>query len=129
MTKNELKLIFNQKKFKIVRTTNKKGVTKVKSNNGFNSITFDEFYNNWFNKETFEKGCFYCGTTNEVSQKLYAIQRNGFRHDATRGGKRGRRLELDRINPNLSYDVLENIVWCCYWCNNGKCFWVKYCST
>ncbi len=48
------------------------------------------------------------------------MQRNGIRLDATRGGKRGRRLEIDRINPSLSYDRLENLVWCCYWCNNAK---------
>ena len=48
------------------------------------------------------------------------MQRNGHRADATRGGKRGKRLELDRVNPNLPYDNLDNIVWCCYWCNNAK---------
>jgi hypothetical protein len=42
------------------------------------------------------------------------------RPHATRGGKRVKRLELDRIDPDLEYDILENIVWCCYWCNNAK---------
>lgn len=120
MTKEDLKSIFNQKRQKIERKTNKKGVVKEKLIPGFNLTTFDQFYNNWFSKEIFEKGCFYCGTTNKTSEALYSIQRDGKRTDATRGGKRGKRLELDRINPNLPYDNFENIVWCCYWCNNAK---------
>ena len=33
---------------------------------------------------------------------------------------KGRKLELDRKNPNLFYDDFENIVFACYWCNNAK---------
>ena len=32
---------------------------------------------------------------------------------------RGRTLEIDRINPNDDYNM-NNIVLCCYWCNNAK---------
>lgn len=120
MNKEDLKIIFNRKKQKIERKINKKGFVKERLIAGFNLTTFDQFYNNWFSKEKFEKGCFYCGTTNKTSEALYRIQRDGKRPDATRGGKRGKRLELDRINPNLPYDNLDNIVWCCYWCNNAK---------
>lgn len=120
MTKEELKIIFNQKKQKTERKISKKGMVKEKLIAGFNLITFDQFYNNWFNKENFEKGCSYCGTTNKTSEALYKIQQEGLRPDATRGGKRGKRLELDRVDPNLPYDNLNNIVWCCYWCNNAK---------
>jgi hypothetical protein len=119
MTKEELKIIFNQKKQKIERKISKKGIVKEKLIAGFNLTTFDQFYN-WFNKESFEKGCSYCGTTNKTSEALYKIQQDGLRPDATRGGKRGKRLELDRVDPNLPYDNLDNIVWCCYWCNNAK---------
>ena len=119
MTKEELKIIFNQKKQKIERKISKKGIVKDKLIAGFNLTTFDQFYN-WFNKESFEKGCFYCGTTIKTSEALYKIQQDGLRPDATRGGKRGKRLELDRVDPNLPYDNLDNIVWCCYWCNNAK---------
>jgi hypothetical protein len=52
--------------------------------------------------------------------QLYQMQRTGLRLDATRGGKRGKRLEIDRRDPRLSYDDINNIVWCCYWCNNAK---------
>ena len=120
MTKEELKIIFNQKKQKTERKISKKGIVKEKLIAGFNLTTFDQFYNNWFNEETFEKGCSYCGTTNKTSEALYKIQQDGLRPDATRGGKRGKRLELDRVDPNLPYDDLKNIVWCCYWCNNAK---------
>jgi hypothetical protein len=82
--------------------------------------TFDQFINNWFNKENFEKGCSYCGTTNKTNEALYKIQQAGLRPDVTRGGKRGKRLELDRVDPNLPNDNLNNIVWFCYWCNNAK---------
>lgn len=115
----DLKKIFNQKRQKTERKFNKKGVLKEKVIAGFNLTTFDEF-NNWFSKEKFEKGCFYCGTTNEMSETLYNMQIDGKRPNATRGGKRSKRLELDRIDPNLPYDNLDNIVWCCYWCNNAK---------
>lgn len=120
MTKEELKIIFNQKKQKTERKISRKGIVKEKLIAGFNLTTFDQFYNNWFNKENFQKGCSYCGTTNETSEALYKIQQEGLRPDATRGGKRGKRLELDRVDPNLPYDNLNNIVWCCYWCNNAK---------
>ena len=111
MTKNELRLIFSQKKQK----TNPKG----KITAGFVNITFDQFQE-WFNEDDFNRGCFYCGITNDRSYQLYQMQRLGERPDATRGGKRGKRLELDRCDPNQPYDNLENIVWCCYWCNNAK---------
>jgi len=34
--------------------------------------------------------------------------------------KRGRDLEIERLKPKLNYDVIENLVFCCYWCNNAK---------
>jgi len=111
MNIEEKKKIFNQKKEKI----NSKGKTIA----GFRNTTMENFLN-WFDEEIFNQGCKYCGTTNEQSLYLYEMQRNGIRPDATRGGKRGKRLELDRVNPNLPYDNLDNLVWCCYWCNNAK---------
>ena len=111
MTEKELKKIFNQKKEKIDE--------KGKITAGFRNMTFDEF-SAWYDIDVFNEGCRYCGITNERSHELYEMQRNGQRIDATRRGKRGKRLELDRVNPNLPYDNLDNLVWCCYWCNNAK---------
>lgn len=120
MTEGELKIIFNQKKQKTERKVSKKGIVKEKLIAGFNLTTFDQFSNNWFSKEKFDEGCHYCGTTNETCEALFKIQQDGIRPDATRGGKRGRRLELERVDPNMPYDNLDNLVWCCYWCNNAK---------
>jgi hypothetical protein len=115
MGEEELQKIFKQKREK--RDIKKNG--KIVISPGFVNTTFQQF-KQWFNQETFDKGCHYCKTTNATSNHLYNIQRTGGRHDATRGGKRGKRLELDRKNPQLPYDVLSNVVWCCYWCNNAK---------
>jgi hypothetical protein len=112
MTSDELRKIFNQKKQKI-------DVETLKITAGFVNTKFSEFQS-WFKMEEFSKGCHYCGTSNEKSFELYQMQRTGLRPDATRGGKRGKRLELDRKDPFKSYDDLENVVWCCYWCNNAK---------
>lgn len=111
MEREALKKIFDAKRQK----TDKNG----KIVQGFRTTSFEQFCN-WFNLEIFKKGCHYCGTTNERSFELYQMQRNKVRPDATRGGKRGKRLEIDRKNPFESYDNLDNIVWCCYWCNNAK---------
>lgn len=119
MTQFELKSIYKGKRRKIERKTNKVGLIIETIKEGFESTTFEQFQD-WFNILEFNRGCTYCQLTNEQSFLIYSAQRNGLRIDGTRGGKRGRRLEIDRRNPNLPYDVLENLVWCCYWCNNAK---------
>jgi hypothetical protein len=119
LTSQERAKIFNQKKQQVKRRNGKNGLIIEKVIPGFVKTTIVQF-EQWYDEKEFLKGCYYCGTTNEISNKLYLSQRGGLRPDATRGGKRGRRLELDRKDPNLPYDRLENIVWCCYWCNNAK---------
>jgi hypothetical protein len=111
MDKDTLSKIFNLKKEHL----NKKG----KIVPGFKNTKFEQF-NSWFDIQVFNKGCYYCGITNEQSFHIYQLQRKGLRPDATRGGKRGKRLEIDRKDPFEIYDNLSNIVWCCYWCNNAK---------
>lgn len=60
--------------------------------------------------------CVYCGLKSEQSIVLY----NKY-PESTRGGKRGKKLELDRKNPLITdYSNLENLALCCYWCNNAK---------
>ena len=115
MDEEELKSIFIAKKSR--KTTNKIGELSIV---GFsNAVSFDDF-KNWFKQSAFNDGCYYCHTHNARSKELYQMQREKHRYDATRGGKRGRRLELDRKDPSLAYDDLKNLVWCCYWCNNAK---------
>lgn len=106
MTRAELKKIFDGKR----QGVSKKGILK----RGFNLITFPAFQN-WFNLDVFNQGCHYCGLKNEECYQLFLL-----RPYATRNGKRGRRLELDRLNPILEYDELHNLKWCCYWCNSAK---------
>jgi hypothetical protein len=112
MENSELKKVFAQKKEKLDKRTG-----KVKQ--GFKDTTSHQFAE-WYDKDVFEKGCYYCGLTNSESKIIFQLQRNGLRNDATRGGKRGSRLEIDRVDPSLCYDRLNNLVWCCYWCNNAK---------
>jgi len=108
---SDLKKIFSQKREK---TSNKGKVTP-----GFVEVSFTQF-STWFSQDIFDQGCYYCGLSNDMSNRLFNIQREGIRHDGTRGGKRGKRLELDRLDPSQPYDNLNNLVWCCYWCNNAK---------
>ncbi|WP_439882340.1 hypothetical protein ACSX1A_04065 [Pontibacter sp. MBLB2868] len=102
-----------------MRKKDKRGNIKEKTIPGFVNTSFNQF-EEWFDGAIFMQGCYYCGTTNERSFEIYQKQRNGLRPDATRAGRRGKRLELDRKDPNQPYDNLNNVVWCCYWCNNAK---------
>jgi 5-methylcytosine-specific restriction endonuclease McrA len=47
---------------------------------------------------------------------------------STRGGRRGKRLELDRINPAIrNYGSnINNLALACYWCNNAKTNYFTY---
>lgn len=54
--------------------------------------------------------CEYCGITEE---EISSIKPNTKR-------TRGKKLELDRKEPNDSYNNLDNLVFACYWCNNAK---------
>jgi hypothetical protein len=119
MSPEELRKIFNQKKQKIERTISKKGIVKEKLVDGFEKTTFEEFQT-WFKNSKYQSGCNYCGTSSISTLKLYNDAISGARHNWTRGGKRGKRLELDRVDPFKKYDELKNLVWCCYWCNNAK---------
>lgn len=119
MTPRELRNIFNQKRLKIKISVSKKGIIKNKVVEGFEKTTFEEFQA-WFKKSKYENGCKYCGTSSADTLELYNDARTKKRHDWTRGGKRGKRLELDRVDASKKYDELKNLVWCCYWCNNAK---------
>ena len=111
MEDNELQKIFNAKKE--VKYLNNQGETITRA--GFTSSTTFLQFKTWFNQDSFDQGCHYCHTTNKRSLELFNLRKY-----ATRGGKRGKRLELDRRDPLQPYDNLENLVWCCYWCNNAK---------
>lgn len=63
-----------------------------------------------------DKRCFYCGITEQeikflLDNKLLTTKRLK---------TRGRKLELDRKQPDHSYSDFDNLVLSCYWCNNAK---------
>lgn len=67
----------------------------------------------WF--EETPKKCHYCKITESDIEELLKLS----------GGqltkrKRGRKLEIDRKQPNESYAIITNLVFSCYWCNNAK---------
>lgn len=76
-------------------------------------MPFADFYN-WFLSH--KRKCYYCGIT---EQEIRILLDNG-RLSTKRIKTRGKKLELDRKQPELDYDNFDNIVFACYWCNNAK---------
>jgi hypothetical protein len=74
-------------------------------------IKFDDF-KDWY--ESADKKCFYCNITEEDTAKLWSKF-----PDLTKR-KRGKKLEIERLEPNLPYNITANLVFSCYWCNNAK---------
>jgi predicted DNA-binding protein YlxM (UPF0122 family) len=74
---------------------------------------FEHFYN-WY--LALERKCTYCGISEDEIGKL--LEKGEIR--TKRITTRGKKLELERKISELSYDDLENISLCCYWCNNAK---------
>ena len=79
----------------------------------FTTTEFNRF-SEWLT--TINRSCFYCQITEEDIDLL-------IRHNlivTKRLKTRGRKLEIERREPNAAYDELDNLVFCCYWCNNAK---------
>lgn len=76
-------------------------------------MSFAEFYA-WFQQQP--PCCHYCGITEAEIEELLRAGNIKTKRITTRG----KRLELDRKMPEPSYAVVENLVLCCYWCNNAK---------
>lgn len=94
--------------------TNKKsfGIYQRKIPDGISQIPYEAF-EKWY--EAQEKKCCYCGLTEKESEILF----NKY-PECTRGGRRGKSLELERKQPSPLYDDLKNLDLACYWCNNAK---------
>lgn len=71
-----------------------------------------ETFKNWYEKA--DKKCFYCNITEREIQGLWEKY-----PDLTKRN-RGRKLEIERLEPNKSYRETSNLVFSCYWCNNAK---------
>lgn len=76
---------------------------------------FENFYN-WFINHPDKSYCHYCKITEVQIAELRSRDKLYTKRFSTRGMK----LELDRKDPSQLYDNTDNIVFCCYWCNNAK---------
>ncbi len=78
-------------------------------------LPLDKFNEKYGHDEDYEKTCEYCKTKRSEFAKMI----ESGQIITKRLYSRGRTLEIDRINPNDDYNM-NNIVLCCYWCNNAK---------
>jgi len=88
-------------------------IRKLWARKKFTRLQFPDFYD-WYIAQ--KQKCYYCGITEEEIRKLIDNKKIVTKRLLTRG----KRLELERKEPNKPYDDLENLVLCCYWCNNAK---------
>ena len=77
------------------------------------TIDFKKFHE-WYLLVEKDKSCCYCGISETELKELIDNKKIETKRS------RGRKLELDRKEPNSSYEELDNIVYACYWCNNAK---------
>lgn len=97
-------------------STERDKVNKVKqlyNRKGYKSIPFPVFYDRYVGHI---RKCCYCGITQEEIDLLFRQNKVYTKRSKTRG----RSLELERVMPNESYEVLDNLKLACYWCNNAK---------
>jgi len=71
-------------------------------------------FEEWYRKTPRE--CHYCQVTEVKIKKLIKASKIKTKRLITRG----RKLEIERKEPNLDYDEMDNLVFACYWCNNAK---------
>jgi len=74
-------------------------------------IEFDHF-KKWY--EEADKKCFYCELTENEMKELWE------RDSQLTKRNRGKKLEIERLEPNIKYSNVSNLVFSCYWCNNAK---------
>lgn len=116
-----IKKILKNKGRPRIYTTEDKELRKIyNSKVGLKKNSFDIF-KEWYIKQN--NCCAYCSLTTEQSLVLFNKYPN-----ATRGGRRGKRLEIDRIDPKIKdYGAdINNLVLACYWCNNAKTNYFTY---
>lgn len=77
-----------------------------------------EFYSWWIKQA---KVCNYCGISD--NQLLILLDKlTEFNKRPTRG----KTLEIDRRISNRDYNDIDNLVFCCYICNNAKSDFFNY---
>jgi 5-methylcytosine-specific restriction endonuclease McrA len=80
--------------------------------NVFRNEVFPKNEFNTFFQDDIE--CEYCHLTEDLISDLIGKKEISKKHHS-----RGWSLEIDRKKPNHEY-TKDNVVWCCYWCNNAK---------
>jgi 5-methylcytosine-specific restriction endonuclease McrA len=75
-------------------------------------VNFQEF-KEWFDSKG--RVCHYCKISQEEFNQLWDVKSE----EQLTKRLRGRKLEVERLRPNDDY-TLDNMVACCYWCNNAK---------
>lgn len=70
LDKEQLLKIFKQKKQRVERTVNKKGIVRERTIAGFQKTTFADF-EAWYMKSNYKEGCYHCGTQAATSEELY----------------------------------------------------------
>ena len=78
-------------------------------------INFPEFYD-WYIEKQKAMSCFYCGIKEDQIQQV--IPKTLF--EKLWGGKRGKKLELERKIHDEKYSNINNLDFACTWCNNAK---------
>ena len=78
---------------------------------GLSLNQFKDFYHD----DNYDRECEYCGIKESDIGKL----REKGEIKTKRFYSRGKKMEVDKINPNGDYTE-KNIVLSCYWCNNAK---------
>jgi len=63
-----------------------------------------------------DRNCHYCN----ISEQHIKVLIDKREIQTKRLKTRGRTLEIERLEPNKPYDDTDNLVFCCYWCNNAK---------
>lgn len=93
----------------------REAISKIKSIwlRKFKCTNFWTFYE-WYISQ--ERKCHYCDITEHEIKILLDAGRLFTKTLRTRG----KRLEIERKEPEESYDNLKNLTFCCYWCNNAK---------
>lgn len=69
-------------------------------------------FKNWY--ENTDKKCYYCHITESEIQQLWD------KHPDLTKRNRGKKLEIERLEPNKAYSEISNLTFSCYWCNNAK---------
>ena len=94
-----------------ISTIRRKYKSKVKE--AFDRESFFKFYH-WY--KTKGSACHYCHITQAEINDLFKADKIFTKRQNTRG----KSLGIERLKPNLSYSDTDNLVSCCYWCNNAK---------